>query len=207
MLIRNNRDVHIDKGFAKFTRRLKEEPLLPLGMGLTVAALVGATRAMRKGDHARTNIMFRRRIYAQFFTIITMCAYAAYYEKDRVKRKELEAIEKDKESAFKRERMIAELEARDADDKAARARNEKIRERRRVREEEQRAKAQGKATAEQQSTDSKGSVPPIAVTAGDSGSKESSPPAKLETVVAGDSGDKKQSSLLDQAAKVLGRGK
>jgi hypothetical protein len=209
------RDVHLDKGIAKFTRRLKEEPLIPLGMALTVGALVGATRAMRKGDHHRTNIMFRRRIYAQFFTIVTLCAYAMYYEKDRGKRKELEAIEKEKESAYKRERMIAELEAREMDEKVARARNEKLRERRRLREEAQKAKAQERDASGH--SDSKGAGPldnaaaalPADSSTASAGTKDSSSSTtRLETAVAGDLDDKKQSpSLLDQAASLLGKGK
>jgi hypothetical protein len=193
--------VQLDKGMMKFVRRMKEEPLIPLGMVLTVAALVGAARSMRKGDRARTNMMFRRRIYAQGFTVITMVAYATYYEKDRLKRKELENIEKKKEQAYKQERMIDELEAREADDKRARARNEKIRERRRLRDEAQRAKAQGsEAAGDEKDTDSNPSFSPTRAAAkgGDS---------NPEVVVAGDSGDKKQSSLLDQAAKLLGKGK
>ena len=58
----------------KLTRRLREEPLIPLGCLLTCWALLGASRAMKAGDHNTTNRMFRRRIYAQGFTIAAMAA-------------------------------------------------------------------------------------------------------------------------------------
>lgn len=98
-------------------RRLREEPLIPLGCGLTVWAIVGATRSMRKGDHKMTNLYFRRRLYAQGFTIAVLVAGNLYWQKDRVKRKDYEKQVAEKERIEKRERWLRELEARDEEDK------------------------------------------------------------------------------------------
>jgi hypothetical protein len=74
--------------------------------------------------------MFRRRIYAQFFTIAAIVAGSAYWSKDREKRKELERVEEERKAAERREKWLAELDARDAEDKEMR---ERVRERRRNR--------------------------------------------------------------------------
>ena len=91
---------------------------MPLGCGLTVWAIVGATRSMRKGDHKMTNVYFRRRLYAQAFTIAVLVAGNMYWQKDRVKRKEYEKKVAEKERMDKRERWLRELEMRDEEDKA-----------------------------------------------------------------------------------------
>ena len=117
-------------------RRLREEPLIPLGMGLTVAALAGAARAIRARDHARVNIMFRRRIYAQGFTLLALVAGSFYLQKDRESRKEVERLQKEKEDVVRRESWLSELEAREEEDRAAKERVQKLVERRRKRQEE-----------------------------------------------------------------------
>src|SRR5215469_1233247 len=85
---------------------------------------------MRRNDHQRANIMFRRRIYAQFFTIAAIVAGSAYWSKDREKRKELERVEGERKAAERREKWLAELDARDAEDREMR---ERVRERRKDR--------------------------------------------------------------------------
>jgi hypothetical protein len=102
----------------KLWRRFREEPLIPLGCGLTAWAIFGATRSMRKGDHKKVNLYFRRRLYAQAFTIVALCAGNVYWQKDRVKRKDWEKLVKDKEAKEKRDRWLRELEARDEEEKA-----------------------------------------------------------------------------------------
>jgi len=77
---------------------------------------------MRQNDHQRANIMFRRRIYAQFFTIAAIVAGSAYWSKDRDKRKELERVEAERKAAERREKWLAELDARDAEDREMRER-------------------------------------------------------------------------------------
>ncbi len=110
-------DFYNENTLDKMWRRLREEPLIPLGCGLTVWAIVGATRSMRKGDHKMTNLYFRRRLYAQGFTIAVLVAGNLYWQKDRVKRKDYEKQVAEKERIEKRERWLRELEARDEEEK------------------------------------------------------------------------------------------
>ncbi|OCL15061.1 altered inheritance of mitochondria protein 31, mitochondrial [Glonium stellatum] len=120
-------DFYSEDRLGKLTRRLREEPLIPLGCALTVWALVGATRSIRRGDHAKTNIMFRRRIYAQGFTLVAMLAGSMYWQKDREKRKEFEGVVAERQRVEKREKWLRELEARDEDEKAFKAMMERRR--------------------------------------------------------------------------------
>jgi Flp pilus assembly protein TadB len=73
---------------------------------------------MKRGDHKNTNLYFRRRLYAQTFTVAVLCAGNAYWQEDRTKRKEYNKLMKEKERIEKRERWLRELEARDEEDKA-----------------------------------------------------------------------------------------
>lgn len=91
---------------------------------LTVMALVGATKSMRVGDHNRTNRMFRARIYAQGFTLVAMVAGSVYWQGDRDKRKEFDAVVAEKKAKEKNEAWIRELEARDQEEKDIKARKE-----------------------------------------------------------------------------------
>jgi len=72
---------------------------------------------MKAGDHHRTNRMFRRRIYAQGFTLVAMVAGSAYWSGDRAKRKEFEGLVDEKKKKEKHEAWIKELEARDEEDR------------------------------------------------------------------------------------------
>jgi len=115
-------DFYSESRLQKLTRRIKEEPLVPLGCLLTVFALVGASRAMRKNDHHRANVMFRRRIYAQGFTIVAIVAGSTYWKSDRETRKEFEKVEGEKRRVERRDKWLAELEARDVEEKEFRER-------------------------------------------------------------------------------------
>jgi hypothetical protein len=108
----------------KLTRRLKEEPLIPFGCLLTCAALVGATRSIRAGDHNRTNRMFRARIYAQGFTLVAMVVGSMYWKSDRQKRKEFDQVVAERKAREKNEAWIRELEARDQEDREIKAARE-----------------------------------------------------------------------------------
>ncbi|KAL8894457.1 MAG: hypothetical protein Q9192_004301 [Flavoplaca navasiana] len=118
----------------KFTRRLKEEPLIPLGCAVTCWALWGATKSIRSGDSYNAQRMFRMRLYGQFFTIVAMVAGSFYYNSDRILRKEYEEILKERKAIDKRNAWIRELEARDAEERDWR---EKVREVTRKRKEEE----------------------------------------------------------------------
>jgi len=121
----DNEDYYEESRLAKLGRRLKEEPLIPLGCILTVWALMGATKQIRMGDHNAANKMFRRRIYAQGFTIAAMFAGSIYWKSDRDKRKEWNQLNTEKTKKEKHERWLAELEARDEEEKALQARRER----------------------------------------------------------------------------------
>lgn len=149
-----------ESSFRRILRRGREEPLIPLGMVLTVAAFSGAARAIKARDHARANIMFRRRIYAQGFTLLAIVAGSLYLKGDREKKKEVEALEKEKEASIKRELWLKELEARDEEDKAAKERVKVLVERRKKRRDEverrsKESKAQGEVLSAEDNDDEK----------------------------------------------------
>ncbi|KFY11556.1 hypothetical protein V491_07158 [Pseudogymnoascus sp. VKM F-3775] len=109
----------------KLTRRLKEEPLVPLGCALTCWALYHASKSIRAGDQQRTNRMFRARIYAQGFTIVAMVAGSMYWKSDRQKRKEFDDVVAERKAKEKNDLWIKELEARDEEEKEIRAEKER----------------------------------------------------------------------------------
>jgi len=114
-------DFYEENPWQKLGRRLKEEPLIPLGCVLTCWALFGASRSIRAGDHNKTNRMFRARIYAQGFTLVAMVAGSAYWQTDRQKRKEFDKVVIERKAKEKNELWIKELEARDEEDKEMQA--------------------------------------------------------------------------------------
>ncbi|KAK6580847.1 hypothetical protein PZA11_006335 [Diplocarpon coronariae] len=105
----------------KFSRRLKEEPLIPLGCALTCWALFQASRSIRAGDPQRTNRMFRARIYAQGFTLLAIVGGSMYWQTDREKRKEFDDVVAERKAKEKNEAWIRELEIRDAEEKELKA--------------------------------------------------------------------------------------
>ncbi|KAM0455327.1 hypothetical protein ACHAO4_004209 [Trichoderma viride] len=117
----DDEEAYNEKPMHKVKRKLKEEPLVPLGIGLTVLAFVNAYRALRKGDSRQANKMFRARIAAQGFTVVAMVAGSMYYSKDREKSKELRKLKDERDAEEKRQKWIRELEVRDEEDKAMRA--------------------------------------------------------------------------------------
>ncbi|CAG8971408.1 hypothetical protein HYALB_00001990 [Hymenoscyphus albidus] len=120
-----NSDFYEENNWQKLSRRLKEEPLIPFGCALTVAALIGASRSIRSGDHNKTNRMFRARIMAQAFTLVAMVAGSIYWDADRKKRKEFEGAVSERKAKEKNESWIRELEARDQEEKELKALREK----------------------------------------------------------------------------------
>ncbi|EKD21816.1 uncharacterized protein L3040_005329 [Drepanopeziza brunnea f. sp. 'multigermtubi'] len=120
----------------KLFRRLKEEPLIPLGCGLTCWALFNASRSIRAGDSNRTNRMFRARIYAQAFTLLAMLGGSMYWKTDRQKRKEFDDVLAEQKAQEKRAAWIRELESRDAEEKELKAERRRKLERLEKRKEE-----------------------------------------------------------------------
>lgn len=92
-----------------------------IGTALTCMALYNAWRAMRRGDHARVQRMFRARIGAQAFTVMAMVAGGAYYGADREKRKELIKLEAQQRAEERNQKWLKELEVRDQEEKQLKA--------------------------------------------------------------------------------------
>lgn len=105
----------------KIGRKLREEPLIPLGTLLTTLAFYNAWRAMRRGDHAQVQRMFRARVGAQAFTVMAMVAGGAYYGADREKRKELIKLEAQQRAEERHQKWLKELEVRDEEEKQLKA--------------------------------------------------------------------------------------
>jgi len=101
----------------KLWRKLRQEPLIPLGCAATCYALYMATKSIRQGDHNQTNRMFRARIYAQGFTLLALVAGSIFYKDERLKRKTFETALDEKKAAEKRDKWLKELEARDEEDR------------------------------------------------------------------------------------------
>ncbi|KAL9137220.1 MAG: hypothetical protein Q9175_001584 [Cornicularia normoerica] len=120
-------DFYEENRWHKFTRRLKEEPLIPLGIAVTCWALYNAGRSIRQGNGARTNQFFRYRLYAQSFTLVAMLGGSYYYNADRLKRKEFTDLVKQRKAQEKKDAWIRELEARDREDKDWREKMGKVR--------------------------------------------------------------------------------
>lgn len=110
-------------------RKMKKEPLIPIGMALTVGALYNAARSVRRGDHKGAQKFFRARVAAQGFTVLAMVFGGYYYQADRHKERELWKLQRDRDSEEQRQRWIHELEVRDEEEKALQERMAKRRER------------------------------------------------------------------------------
>jgi len=108
----------------KLWRKIRQEPLIPVGCAATCYALYMATKSIRAGDHHQTNRMFRARIYAQGFTLLALVAGSIFYKDERVRRKQFETVLEEKKAAEKRDKWIRELEARDKEDQEWRERIE-----------------------------------------------------------------------------------
>jgi hypothetical protein len=70
--------------------------------------------------------MFRRRIYAQFFTILAMVGGSVYWESDRAKRRQYEGLIDEKKKKEKHEAWIRELEIREQEEEELRKLRDKI---------------------------------------------------------------------------------
>ena len=84
---------------------------------------------MRAGDSQAVNRYFRRRIYAQGFTVAAMFVGSVYWQTDRQKRKEFDDVVKERKAKEKRDAWLRELEVRDEEERAIRRRVEARRKR------------------------------------------------------------------------------
>lgn len=106
-----------ERPLQKVLRKLKEEPLVPLGTFLTCLAFYRAWRGVRTGNQVQAQRMFRFRVAAQAFTVAAMVAGGLYYSEDRRRSKEARKAAEAKDAEEKRAKWIRELEARDEEDK------------------------------------------------------------------------------------------
>ncbi|XP_068202586.1 HIG1 domain family member 2A, mitochondrial-like [Palaemon carinicauda] len=57
---------------AKFNRKFKENPFVPIGCGLTAAALCYGLYSFSKGNTRTSQVMMRYRVAAQGFTVLAL---------------------------------------------------------------------------------------------------------------------------------------
>ncbi|KAK8016972.1 hypothetical protein PG993_015161 [Apiospora rasikravindrae] len=148
-----------ETGSQKVWRKLKEEPLVPLGTLLTCAALYNAWRGMRRGDHAQVQRMFRARIGAQAFTVCAIVAGGAYYGKDREKRQELIKLEAQQRAEERNAKWLRELEVRDQEEQQLQDHINRRRERRQQQAREAKATPTAAAPSGETTADAEGQVP------------------------------------------------
>lgn len=109
----------------KLFRKIRQEPLIPLGCLATCYALYQASKSIRAGNPTRTNKMFRARIYAQGFTLAAIVAGSFFYKDERMKRKAFDEKLEEKKALEKKEKWLRELEARDTEEREWRERIER----------------------------------------------------------------------------------
>ncbi|KAI0031515.1 hypoxia induced protein conserved region-domain-containing protein, partial [Vararia minispora EC-137] len=63
----------------RMIRKIKTEPLVPLGAAATTAALLIAVTKLRKGDSRSLNTWLRVRVIAQGLTVVAICAGSATF--------------------------------------------------------------------------------------------------------------------------------
>lgn len=78
------------------------------------------SKSIKTGDKHRTNRMFRRRIYAQGFTILAMVAGSVYWESDRVKRQQYDKLTEEKKKKERHELWLKELDIREQEEQELR---------------------------------------------------------------------------------------
>ncbi|KAI1812962.1 mitochondrial hypoxia responsive domain-containing protein [Poronia punctata] len=181
-----------ENGYQKISRKIREEPLIPLGTALTLAALFNAWRAMRRGDSRQLNRMLRARVGAQAFTVLAMVAGGAYYGEDRKKRKELIKLEAEQRAEERNQKWLRELEVRDEEDKKLQA----AMKRKRERLEQKRAGKGGVKEGEEEGDKGKERDPNMAST-----TTIAATPATTMTEVSGEGGEAKDSAKKE--SKVL----
>ncbi|RMZ87773.1 hypothetical protein DV736_g4999, partial [Chaetothyriales sp. CBS 134916] len=117
-------DFFEESRFQKFTRKIVQEPLIPLGCLATSYALYQASKSIRQGNPVRTNKMFRARIYAQGFTLVAIVVGSFFYRDERMKRRGGEEKLEEQRQREKKDKWVRELELRDEEDRRWRARIE-----------------------------------------------------------------------------------
>ncbi|CCG82361.1 Altered inheritance of mitochondria protein 31, mitochondrial [Taphrina deformans PYCC 5710] len=115
---KTEQQVSDESSYERATRKIREEPLVPVGILATCVTLFGASVALRRGNQGSANKFFRWRIYAQGFTVAAMVAGSVYYGDTRVEAKR-EKEERERVRAVEaRDRWLADLDAYEEERKA-----------------------------------------------------------------------------------------
>mmetsp|Transcript_21788 Transcript_21788/g.19849 ORF Transcript_21788/g.19849 Transcript_21788/m.19849 type:complete len:99 (+) Transcript_21788:91-387(+) len=90
-----------ENAYEKAIRKLKNEPLIPLGALATVGFLVNGLRNLYTGNQKQSQLMMRYRVAAQLFTIVVVAVSAQYGLKvhDRPKNMEEKMAREDNDNS------------------------------------------------------------------------------------------------------------
>ncbi|KAF9133340.1 Respiratory supercomplex factor 1, mitochondrial [Mortierella sp. GBA39] len=90
-------DEDTETAMEKVKRLFRENKVVASGVGLTIAAFVGASYGVRTGRREFAQHMFRARVGFQFFTLAALLGGGMFYDKKR----------KDERLAIEQDRMVA----------------------------------------------------------------------------------------------------
>jgi len=93
-----------------FSRKFREQPLVPLGAGATTIALLGAGRAIQRGESNNFNIWCRYRVIFQGLTLIAALGGSLYYNKERNEMQRVKEEEREKMRIYQRDLRIRSQE-------------------------------------------------------------------------------------------------
>ncbi|PLW21806.1 hypothetical protein PCANC_02947 [Puccinia coronata f. sp. avenae] len=93
-----------------FSRKFKEQPLVPLGAGATTIALLGAGRAIQRGESTRFNVWCRYRVIFQGLTLLAALGGSLYYNQERNEAQRMKEEEREKMRVYQRDLRIRSQE-------------------------------------------------------------------------------------------------
>lgn len=109
--------------FEKMIYHCKQQPLVPLGTLATTGAVILAAQNVRTGNKKQAQIWFRWRVGLQAFTLVALVAGSFIYGKN-VKERETHEEQLRKKAKMREQLWIQELERRDQETNARKAKAE-----------------------------------------------------------------------------------